>query len=179
MPRRGQGVAAIACNDPSGSGAAVAPSVALAAFPRSLWVLSSWHHDRRAGLIVDAVIPCGTEPTLVCVAARKGHPIEPLIRDSHRFALSILTESDRVLMRRFDAARSAEDAIDPFEGLDVRGVVSGAPVLAASSIVLDCDVHRHVDIEADRQLYIGLVLGGWVNGRTIIPRDPPEFDPDS
>jgi len=178
MPHRGLGGVSVSRDDPLRSGDAVAASVALEQFPRSTWLLTASHSDRRAGLLVDAVIPCGFEPALICVAARKGHPVEPLIRDSHRFALCALGPNERVLARRFATTRSAEDLADPFEGIEMQSLVTGAPVLTKAAIVLDCDVHRHVDIESDRQLYIGLVLGGWVNGRTIIPQEPPEFDPN-
>jgi flavin reductase (DIM6/NTAB) family NADH-FMN oxidoreductase RutF len=157
------------------AGGAIAASLALEAMPRANWLLTASHADRRAGLLVESVIVCGKEPALICVAARKGHAIEPLIRDSHRFALCAIEASERVLLRRFLSIRSPEEPGDPFEGVGVQRLVTGAPLLACAKTALDCDVHRHVDIESDRQLYIGLVLGGRVNGHAIIPCEPPEF----
>lgn len=166
---------------PSPIPSAPAPSIearqALAEWIRPHWLLTAAFGHRRQGLIVDAVTHCGLEPPLICVAATKGHPIEPLIRDSHRFAVCLLDPADRVLHRRFQSARTPEEFDDPFEGLAVHRLVTGAPVLASSVTAFDCDIHRHLDIDSDRQLYVGLVLAGRVDGRPIIPRPPPEDAP--
>lgn len=152
----------------------IEPRAALATLPHGVWVLTAAHADRRAAALVDWVVPCGSDPALIGVVARKGHAVEPLIRDSHRFAVCQLDARDRSILRRFARAGTLEDWVDPFEGLEITRLVGGAPVLAASPIVFDCDVHRHLDIESDQELYVGLVLAGRVPGYTIIPQHPPD-----
>lgn len=156
---------------------AIDARAALATLPHGVWLLTASHADRRSAAIVDWVVPCGSEPALIGVIVRKGHAVEPLIRDSHRFAVCQLDPGDRSMLRRFTQPGTLEDWVDPFEGLEVTRLVGGAPVLAASPIVFDCDVHRHLDIESDQELYVGLVLAGRVPGHTIIPQHPPDEPP--
>lgn len=127
------------------------------------FVMTSAYDDRRSGVTVRAVFPCSTEPALICVAARKGHWIEPLIRDSRVFAVCRVEADDRLSARRFADDRTEEQG-DPFDGLAVGKLRTGAPVLLRSGAVLDCEVARHFDLEADHELYIGHVLAVELRG---------------
>ena len=129
------------------------------------FVMTAAFEGKRTGLIVRSVQRCSDEPQLLCVAARKGHSIEPLIRDSHHFVLCKVGANERLLLRKFGAeppALSEEGLLpgqegDPFDSLRVTTMFSGAPVLARSPLVFDCEVVRHFDLESDHELYIGLV----------------------
>ncbi len=123
-----------------------------------LFVMTAAHEAKRAGLVVASVQKCADEPLLLCVAARKGHVIEPLIRDSRRFAVCRLGPDDKTLARRFEVRRIPEDRDDPFDSLEIDHLVSRAPVLRRSTLAFDCEVCRHFDMEADHELYIGLVV---------------------
>ncbi len=126
------------------------------------FVMTSAFEDRRTGVVVKNVLQCADEPLLICVAARKGHWIEPLIRDSRVFAVCRLDPEDRLARRRFADDRT-EDQGDPFDGLPVSRLKTGAPILDRSTAVLDCEVVRHFDLEADHELYIGQVLAVKLN----------------
>ena len=128
--------------------------------PRGGFVMTSRFEQKRAGQFVGSVQPCAEEPMLVCIAARKGHPIEPLIRDSHVFAVCQVDPEDKLLQRKFNG--SSREAGDPFDSLEVERLVTGAPILKRSLVALDCQVIRHLDVEADHELYIGQVVGGKV-----------------
>ncbi|MDX9912590.1 MAG: flavin reductase family protein [Phycisphaerales bacterium] len=129
------------------------------------FIMTAAFEGKRTGMIVRSVQRCSDEPQLLCVAARKGHSIEPLIRDSHHFVLCKVGASERLLLRKFSSeppALSEEGLLpgqegDPFDSLRVTSMVSGAPVLARSPLVFDCEVVRHFDLESDHELYIGLV----------------------
>jgi flavin reductase (DIM6/NTAB) family NADH-FMN oxidoreductase RutF len=127
-----------------------------------VYVLTAAHESRRSGQVVRWVMPCAEEPPLVCVAVRKGHAVEPLIRDSGRFAVCRLDPRDKALTRRFSPGRPPDSRTDPFEGLEVCRLQTGAPVLLRSVVALDCELVRHFDAESDHDLYIGLVVGGGV-----------------
>jgi flavin reductase (DIM6/NTAB) family NADH-FMN oxidoreductase RutF len=114
--------------------------------------------NKRTGLLVTSVIKCADEPLLVCIAARKGHPIEPLIRDSRHFAVCHVDSEDKLLIRRFEPRYTPEERYDPFDSLEIDRLHSQAPVLRRSGLVLDCEVFRHFDLDADHELYIGQVL---------------------
>lgn len=130
---------------------------ALARLPGCMWLMSAAHDQDRAGLIVRWVQRAGDEPPLVSVAMRKGHPIEPLIRDSRAFALSMLTAQHASLERRFGNGL-AERIGDPFDTIDTARLVSRAPCLRTSPTCIDCELFRRVDLEAETCLYVGLVL---------------------
>jgi len=135
---------------------------AIGLIPCGMWVMASAFEGKRAGVIVKSVSPCADEPLLLAVAAWKGHGIEPIIRDSHHFAVSLIEPEDRLLIKKFSG--NLGDQPDQFDTIATERLVSGAPVLARSRLGFDCEVIRHFDMEADHELYIGLVLGSRCHG---------------
>jgi flavin reductase (DIM6/NTAB) family NADH-FMN oxidoreductase RutF len=137
--------------------------------PTGLYLLSAQHAHARAGTLALGVHLCAFEPVLICVPVRRGHRIEPLIRDSRSFAVCSVPLSDRALRRRFEAHPSAEEYHDPFDAIPVMRLETGAPVLRSSALAFDCEVVRHVDMDADHELYVGRVLAARINGDTPAP----------
>jgi len=132
----------------------------LTRIPGGLFVMTSSFEGKRGGVIVKSVMPVAEEPLLLAVAAWKGHGLEPIIRDSHFFGVSMIDPSDRVLVRRFSGHLSEHG--DQFDSVATERIVSTSPILSRAIIAIDCEVVRHFDIEADHELYIGLVLGAKV-----------------
>ncbi len=130
---------------------------ALTRLQSGLYVLSAQHEGRRSGVVVRSVQPCADAPPMVCVAVRRGHWIEPIIRDSHAFAVSKISRADRLLLRKFAETARPRDG-DPFDCFPSMRLVTGAPVIIRSPLAIDCEVVRHFDLEADHELYIGLVM---------------------
>jgi flavin reductase (DIM6/NTAB) family NADH-FMN oxidoreductase RutF len=126
--------------------------------PSGVFVMTAAFENKRTGLLVASACKCADEPLLISIAARKGHPIEPLIRDSRHFAISHVDGDDKLLIRRFEPRHTPEERYDPFDSLEIDHLQSHAPVLRRSGLVLDCEVFRHFDLDADHELYIGLVL---------------------
>ncbi len=133
--------------------------------PWATWVMTAAHDGARGGMIVRWVQRCADEPLLVSVAVRKCHALEPLIRDSRSFALNLIEESDRLLLKKFDAFQAPDELSDPFDALEVTTMQSGSPVLKRARAAIDCEVVRHLDLEADCELFIGQVH----NARVITP----------
>lgn len=131
---------------------------ALQRLPRCTCVMTAAYDNKRSGQLVHWVQPCAEELALVCVAARKGHSVEPLIRDSHAFAICMIDPDDRLLLRKFAEDHPPDELGDPFDSIEVERLATGSPVLCRSACVLDCEVVRHFDFEADHEIYIGLVL---------------------
>ncbi len=143
--------------------------------PSGLFLLSSSHDGERAGVLALGVHLCSTEPLLICVPVRRGHRIEPLIRDARTFAVASVPVDDRIMRRRFERYPSAEEFHDPFDALAVVTLETGAPILQSSALAFDCEVVRHVDMDADHELYIGRVVSARINGDPPNPARPSEI----
>ena len=128
---------------------------ALATVPAGQFLITTAYGDVRDGRIVDRVQQCGTQPAMLLVAMEKGHPLSPLIRDSRTFALSLLDPSERMLQRVFGPDRRIGD--DPFLTYPHQVGSMGAPIVTRAVAWFDCEVVRHLDMETNFELYIGLV----------------------
>lgn len=143
-----------------GPASQLAPADVLARLVPGRYLLTASFAGHRAGILTTSVSICGTEPPLICVAVVKGHDIDPLIRDARHFGLCLISADDRLCARRFavDAPPSASG--DPFECFAVDSMPAGAPVLRKAALAIECEVFRHIDLETDHELFIGLVLSG-------------------
>lgn len=128
---------------------------ALEHMPGGAYLITASYEGKKAGATALSAMPCSHEPLLICVASRKGHGIEPIIRDSRHFALCLLDPSDKLMSKKFCSMSREADA---FDSLPVETLVSGSPVIKRSLLALDCEVVRHFDMEADHELYVGKVL---------------------
>ncbi len=141
---------------------------AAAALPSALFVLSSAHDGRRAGILARSVQVCADEPLLVSVTIRSGHWITSILRDSHHFALWRVEPGEALTLKKFaDPVRPRMG--DPFDGRPLDPLVTGAPIPASAQLALDCEVFRHIDLEADHELFVGRVLAG----RCLAPAHTP------
>lgn len=141
---------------------------ALTFLPNATYLMTSAFEGERAGVLVHAVLPASTEPPMIVVAARKGHAIDPVIRDARCFAVGIVEPDDRLILKRFRFSESAVSvraepgAADPFEAFPDRTLVTGSPILDRCPVWFDCQIARHVDLESDQELFVGLVLAARV-----------------
>jgi flavin reductase (DIM6/NTAB) family NADH-FMN oxidoreductase RutF len=120
------------------------------------FVLTSACEHKRGGVFVTSAQPCGRDPPLLCVACLKGHPLDPIIRDSNTFAVCRISTSEKLLARKF--VFEGDGRGDPFDSLEVERLVTGSPVLRRAKSAVDCQVIRHLDLDGDHQLYIGQAL---------------------
>ncbi len=130
---------------------------ALAFLPRGLFLMTATFEGKRAGVLVSSVQSMGGEPPLISVAIRKGHWIEPLVRDSRAFGLCILDPGDRLVTKKFGDATRPREGGDPFDCLPVERLATGAPIVRRCLAAMDCEVARHIDIEVEYALYVGYV----------------------
>ena len=165
VPEQGGGASALWDGSPH------APALSL--LPSGLFIITSAHDDERAGARVTSVQVCATAPLLLCVASRKGHRIEPLIRDSHAFAVCLVAPTERRVLRKFPQDSPGEEGVDPFDSMLVETMVTGSPVMARSLAVFDCEVVRHFDMEADHELYVGQVMASRVSPAVQSPAEEP------
>ena len=136
---------------------------ALQRLPSSRYLLTAAHGASRNGMLVSRVQHCADDPPVVAISVRKGHPLSPLIRDTARFGLAELREGDRVLARKFGAPVELQGE-DPFLGhpLVSEEQTFELPIPRGVASWMSCELIRHLDIEADHELYVGRVLAGAV-----------------
>ena len=126
--------------------------------PVGRYLLTAAHGGARRGLLVDRVQHCADEPPTILVSVRKGHALSPLIRDAATFGLCELAPADRILSRLFSRPTDLHDE-DPFLGHQLVETTTGnSPIPACSASWMMCELLRHLDIEADFEIYIGRIL---------------------
>lgn len=126
-----------------------------------LFVLTAAYEDRQAGGLVQRVQRCCDRPPMVSVPIPKGHPIMPLISESHRFGLAQLGDDDRTTRRRFASDSYGGDG--RFLGIPLvssQNQKSSLPIPRTSVGYLECELGFHVDVEGDHDLFIGRVIAG-------------------
>ncbi|MFA7236560.1 MAG: flavin reductase family protein [Phycisphaeraceae bacterium] len=132
--------------------------LAMGRIPQSIYVMTSHFEDRMRGVLVTCVQQMAHEPPMIMVALPKGRPIIPLIHDSHSFALCQIARNDKLTLRRFSPHIDAGD--NAFEALETTRGITGSPILKKALAYLDCELVRHIDVDADHDIYVGLVRDG-------------------
>jgi flavin reductase (DIM6/NTAB) family NADH-FMN oxidoreductase RutF len=130
------------------------------------FVMTAAFEDDRSAILVEWVQQCAQSPPMICVAVHKGRPIEPIIRDSRSFALCEVPEDDLFLERMLRRACEHDD--DVLESIPHESLRTGSPCITRGGRVFDCEVMRHIDFEADYELYIAQVVAS----KTYEPRRP-------
>lgn len=135
----------------------------LSALGSGHFLLTSQHGGKRAGITTRWVMACAHTPLLVSAAVHRGHWIAPIIRDSHAFAICAVDPGATLLLRKCAETCRPRDG-DPFDFVPTTRLATGSPIVEGDSLALDCEVRRHIDLEADYELYVGLVLATRIDG---------------
>ncbi len=130
-------------------------SQALGRIPGSIFIMTSHHEERNRGVMVSWVQQLSTDPPMVMIALPKGRPIVPLLHDSHAFALCQVASSDRLTQKIFRDGIDAGE--NPFEAMDIKRGPTGSPIIARALAWMDCEMIRHIDVDGDHDIYVGLV----------------------
>ncbi len=123
--------------------------------PSSHFLLTSAYGELRGGVIVRCVQQVAMQPSMLLIAMEKGQPISPIIRDSRNFALCILAADDRVTPKMF--ATVPDQGVDSFLTIPHLVAPGGCPVPLRAVGYVACELVRHLDIESDHEVYIGMV----------------------
>src|SRR5437016_4844197 len=88
-----------------------------------------------------------------------------------RRALGGLAHGMYLMTSRFESKRTGlivhSVQACAFDWLEMERLSTGARVLKGAPTVLDCEIFRHLDLEADHELYIGLVVGARLDGERV------------
>lgn len=123
--------------------------------PANEFLVTAAFGELRSAVTLRFVQQVATNPPMLLIAMEKGQTISPIIRDARNFALCVLDRHERTLPRLF--AHAPDQGVDAF--LTVPHIVApgGAPVPLRATGYIACEVVRHLDIEADHEVYIGMV----------------------
>lgn len=126
--------------------------------PGVLGVMAAAFEHKRGGVLVHRIMKCADDPACIAVAVPKGQRLATLIRDSHAFALSLMDNATKLVLKKF----AADEEGDPFDTFPIRTLATGSPILTGAVAAMDCEVMRHFDLEADHELYVGQVIAATV-----------------
>jgi flavin reductase (DIM6/NTAB) family NADH-FMN oxidoreductase RutF len=127
----------------------------LGKIPSGVYILTARHDVGSAAMLASWVQQAAFSPPAVSVAVAKDRPIARVIKESGRFALSVISEHDKALMKRY--ARGIKEGEDPFAGMHTAQTPAGLTVLADALAWLEASVIHTCDFGADHELIIGQV----------------------
>jgi len=155
----------------------------IARIERGRYLMTSHHDDQRAGILVESIQWLTLDPLLIGISVRKGHEIDPLIRDSRSFAIGFIEDDDSFITRRFSERLNGSDSAIyvqgscTFDTLLCDSLVTGSPLLPQCKTWIDCTVLRRVDIENAFEFFVGTVVGMVHNGVKVhIESEVPELE---
>lgn len=136
--------------------------------PSGAYLLTAAFDSIRGGTLVQWVGRCASEPPLISVAAPKAHCIEAMIRDSRAFGVCVIEPEDRFITQRFSVRYPPDEVPDLFDSLPTITLETGSPIIKRARAAFDCELVRHLDLDADHELYVGHVKAARVfkPGRT-------------
>jgi len=127
---------------------------ALGRIPSGLFILTVSNGQHETGMLVSWVQQAGMDPPAISVAVRHGRYVEDWLSTGRPFAISILAEEQKDMLRHF--SRGFEIGEPAFEGLEVLRTELGLPVLANCVGYVECQSMGHVDV-SDHRIFVARV----------------------
>jgi 3-hydroxy-9,10-secoandrosta-1,3,5(10)-triene-9,17-dione monooxygenase reductase component len=121
-------------------------------FATGVTVITSMDGDEPVGLAANSFTSLSLEPPLVLFSAAHTSSTWPLIRDSGRFCVNVLSEAQEDVCRRF-----AEKGADRFKAVGWRASEGGSPILADTLAWIDCVIENRYP-GGDHEIVVGRVL---------------------
>lgn len=109
------------------------------------------------GMTATAFISVSLDPPMVLVSLREDSRMDDVLERCPRWAVSVLSESQRHIAGRFAMRGRISDRLLFEDVAYYRGEASGAPILGGGLAVLECETDQRVTA-GDHTLVIGRVL---------------------
>ncbi|MFD9129692.1 flavin reductase family protein [Kitasatospora sp. NPDC059571] len=133
-------------------------------------VVTAEHAGESFAKTVSSFCPLSLDPLLVSVAVTRHSPIVAAVRADGRFAVSVLTDRQAHVARRF-ATPGAGRALGGFTAVPMRTEATGAPVLEGALAWFDCRLHTVLPA-GDHALLVGRVAAAaTAPGRPLLYQD--------
>ena len=130
---------------------------ALGRMPTGLYIVSTLNGDAPLGFLGSFVMQQSIEVPQVSVAVGQGREHLQAIRDSGRFALSILDAGSQKAMGAFFKKYEGDET--PFDHVATQNSPSGLPLLSDSLAWLECEYSGEFDA-GDHVVVFGKVVAG-------------------
>lgn len=131
-------------------------AAALGRIPSGCAILTAKAGTDRTGMLASWVQQAGFDPPAVCVAIKKGRPIEGIMEASGAFVLNLLGEDPGAMFKHFGKGFAPGE--EAFGGLAVREVAEGI-VIEDRIAWISARVRGRLDA-GDHWVYVGEVTGG-------------------
>jgi flavin reductase (DIM6/NTAB) family NADH-FMN oxidoreductase RutF len=125
--------------------------------PSGLYVLGSRAGDRRNGMTINWVTQMSFDPKLLGVAVEREAFTHELITEGGVFALNLVSQDDRAIVRKFTKPVDADLDARTLNGFPFHDGASGAPVLDQAVAYLDCRVQQSVEL-GGHTLFLGEIV---------------------
>lgn len=131
---------------------------ALGRVPSGVYILSAAHAGQSMAMMVSWVQQAAFDPPAVSVAFHKERPIRQVVRDSGRFALTVIGEGDSALMKKY--ARGVPPGEDPFAGVETLRTPGGLQVPSGALAWIEGQVLDALDFGGDHELVVARINDG-------------------
>jgi flavin reductase (DIM6/NTAB) family NADH-FMN oxidoreductase RutF len=115
----------------------------------------------RTGFTATSVSSLAVDPPTLIVSVNKASSSWPVVQRYRTFGVNILTSAQSAVADRF-AGRGGIKGVDRFEGADWFTLATGAPLLDAALVALDCELETAIERHS-YAILIGRVLASRVN----------------
>lgn len=135
-------------------------------------IVTAGRPGTRSGLVATSVTGLSAEPATLLVCVNQNASTFPLIRDTGAFAVNVLAADQQAIAERF-SGRFGHAGEERYAELGWSSLATGAPVLDAALLALDCEVediiprHSHgIVIGRIREVQAGDQRAGLLYWRT-------------
>jgi flavin reductase (DIM6/NTAB) family NADH-FMN oxidoreductase RutF len=138
---------------------------ALASWASGVSVVATRAGGLVYGLTVSSFTSLSLEPPLILVCLATRNKLPAMIRESGRFAVSVLAAEQDAASAAF--SRSGREATPTFVGVDEDRTSAGMPVVRDAMVHICCELHNEM-LVGDHMIVVGKV----VEARTRHDREP-------
>jgi flavin reductase (DIM6/NTAB) family NADH-FMN oxidoreductase RutF len=109
------------------------------------------------GVTVSSFASLSLDPPLVLACIAQKSKLPPMVRESRRFAISLLSQEQHDTSAAF--ARSGREPSPGFAslGIEEASTTAGMPVVAGAMAYLDCELHAELGV-GDHTIFVGRVI---------------------
>lgn len=130
--------------------------------PNGLYLLGTRAGRRRNLMTISWVTQVAMEPKLLAVSVQGDAVTHELLEEGGVFALSVLSRSERAVVRKFVKPVEDQHVDDAsgsgtMQGFAVEAHTTGAPVLGSAVAWLDCEVRHQLNL-GSHSLFVGEVV---------------------